>query len=420
MSNQEAQATSGDSGGAAFEQIGGNWYLVGLIDGFGECAARKPIEPTTSNNVWFNEQSVMADLAPYQSTIAAIVPEPSGLVLGGVGAAVALLAGLRARREAAAPEPAALTASTAPVSAADRAQAAPGACRAAPGDGEPILRVPRLWTRGSECVTINVACIILGIVSFFCHPRHRIGTDLTARVGGGGMVRRNSWSRGGRASAGFTLVELLVVISIIAMLMALLLPAVQIRAKARRRNTCQNNQHNISFALMTYNDSKKVLSGLEQLAQRVRQRASPAPISTMPGSHVYRAVASLYGTKRRLPKLYCGLLEFDALACGTATPTNCCRGLPIRRSTWALLVCPSNPPVSTVGATPLAYVINGGQIPVNDLVPAPMSLTTFTTAAACCNRLHRRPELRLTRRGSASERRRCHRGEGQPGLRQLA
>ncbi len=32
--NQEAQVTSGDSGGGAFEQIGGTWYLVGLIDGF--------------------------------------------------------------------------------------------------------------------------------------------------------------------------------------------------------------------------------------------------------------------------------------------------------------------------------------------------------------------------------------------------
>ena len=50
------------------------------------------------NNVFFGEQSVMADVAPYQSIIAAVVPEPSGLVLGGLGAAMALLAGLHARR----------------------------------------------------------------------------------------------------------------------------------------------------------------------------------------------------------------------------------------------------------------------------------------------------------------------------------
>ena len=34
------RSRSGDSGGGAFEQIGGTWYLVGLIDGFGECAIR--------------------------------------------------------------------------------------------------------------------------------------------------------------------------------------------------------------------------------------------------------------------------------------------------------------------------------------------------------------------------------------------
>jgi prepilin-type N-terminal cleavage/methylation domain-containing protein/prepilin-type processing-associated H-X9-DG protein len=145
---------------------------------------------------------------------------------------------------------------------------------------------------------------------------------------------------------GFTLVELLVVISIIASLMGLLLPAVQSAREAGRRNTCMNNVSQLGKAVFLHDNAGKGVPGWRN-AISIGTGAQAYVVGWPPLLFPYLERLDLY--RRYEDGAFHNLVGAgaDARAIGETTQIS-------------LFICPTTPADSRTSPV-LSYAGNGGR-----------------------------------------------------------
>ena len=173
-----------------------------------------------------------------------------------------------------------------------------------------------------------------------------------------------------RSNRGFTLVELLVVITIIGVLLALLIPAVNMVREEGRQTVCLNNQMQIGKAILTYESAK-------------------APSSRRVESMTSGGVAYITGSRPFFR-------TWNVRICGKRIRTNSRPGPAIQTMRLKSYICPNDPylidPTAAKAQALLSYGVNdqffvaisrNPPVDRNSTVVAPASLSKLPSRPIC-------------------------------------
>ena len=180
------------------------------------------------------------------------------------------------------------------------------------------------------------------------------------------LVLNNNEIRFRKGRTGFTLIELMVVVTVIGILIALLLPAVQSSRAAARRIECVNHLKQIGIALQNYQTSNGVFPGISA-GSDLGEKKGVQPIA-----HYYSPLARMLG-ELDLPTLY----NATNFTNWTGSSESLWANMTVMKTSVSIFLCPGDPSPSPDGYGRVNYRFNIGPSPM-DFFTSPNTSDTLS------------------------------------------